>query len=297
MYHNPVLLHACIEHLITNPSGTYVDVTFGGGGHSAHILERLNADGRLLAFDQDPDAARNVLNDERFQFIPSNFANLKKFLQYHQAYPVDGILADLGVSSFQFDTPERGFSHRFNGNLDMRMDSSRGITAYQVVNEYSIDRLTTLFHQYGEVANARQIATLIDKKREDKIQTTAQLAEAVSSALPHGKENKVLSQIFQALRIEVNNELGVLSQFLTQTPDALKTGGRLVIISYHSLEDRLVKNFMKTGNLEGNLEKDFYGNPLTPFKLATRKAIVPNEEEIEINSRARSAKLRIAEKK
>ena len=297
MYHNPVLLHTCIENLIINPSGTYVDVTFGGGGHSAHILEHLNEDGRLLAFDQDPDAARNALDDPRFQFIPSNFANLKKFLQYYQAYPVDGILADLGVSSFQFDTPERGFSHRFDGNLDMRMDSSRGITAYQVVNEYPVDRLTHLFYQYGEVSNARQIAMLIDKKRETKIQTTAQLAEAVSSALPHGRENKVLSQIFQALRIEVNNELGVLSQFLTQTPDALKTGGRLVIISYHSLEDRLVKNFMKTGNLEGKLEKDFFGNPLTPFQLVNRKAIVPDESEIEINSRARSAKLRIAEKK
>ena len=297
MYHNPVLLHTSVENLIINPSGTYVDVTFGGGGHSSYILEQLNADGRLLAFDQDPDAARNILNDKRFQFIPSNFSNLKKFLQYYQAYPVDGILADLGVSSFQFDTPERGFSHRFDGNLDMRMDSSHGITAYQIVNEYSIERLTNLFYQYGEVANARQIATLIGKKRETKILTTTQLADVVSSALPHGKENKVLSQIFQALRIEVNNELGVLSQFLMQTPDALKSGGRLVIISYHSLEDRLVKNFIKTGNLEGRLEKDFYGNPLTPFKAVSRKAIVPDEAEIEINSRARSAKLRIAEKK
>ena len=296
MYHNPVLLQTSVNHLITNPSGTYVDVTFGGGGHSSLILEHLLPDGKLIAFDQDLDAQQNVLDDDRFQFIPSNFSNLKKFLCYHNAYPVDGIIADLGVSSHQFDTPERGFSHRFEGDLDMRMDSTRGISATQVVNEYPEERLADIFRRYGELANARRIAQLIVNNREKGIRTTLQLADAVSSALPYGRENKILSQIFQALRIEVNNEMEVLGQFLMQTPDALKPGGRLVIISYHSLEDRLVKNFLKSGNLEGKVEKDFYGNPLTPFKLVSRKAIVPDEAETSQNSRARSAKLRIAEK-
>lgn len=296
MYHNPVLLQTSVNHLITNPSGTYVDVTFGGGGHSSLILEHLLPDGKLIAFDQDPDAQQNVLDDDRFQFISSNFSNLKKFLCYHNAYPVDGIIADLGVSSHQFDTPERGFSHRFEGDLDMRMDSTRGISAAQVVNEYPEERLADIFRRYGELANARRIAQLIVNNREKGIRTTLQLADAVSSALPYGRENKILSQIFQALRIEVNNEMEVLGQFLMQTPDALKPGGRLVIISYHSLEDRLVKNFLKSGNLEGKVEKDFYGNPLTPFKLVSRKAIVPDEAETSQNSRARSAKLRIAEK-
>lgn len=296
MYHNPVLLQTSVNHLITNPSGTYVDVTFGGGGHSSLILEHLLPDGKLIAFDQDPDAQQNVLDDDRFQFISSNFSNLKKFLCYHNAYPVDGIIADLGVSSHQFDTPERGFSHRFEGDLDMRMDSTRGISAARVVNEYPEERLADIFRRYGELANARRIAQLIVNNREKGIRTTLQLADAVSSALPYGRENKILSQIFQALRIEVNNEMEVLGQFLMQTPDALKPGGRLVIISYHSLEDRLVKNFLKSGNLEGKVEKDFYGNPLTPFKLVSRKAIVPDEAETSQNSRARSAKLRIAEK-
>lgn len=296
MYHNPVLLHPSVDALVLNPSGTYVDVTFGGGGHSSLILSRLNADGRLLAFDQDPDAARNVLNDERFQFIPSNFANLKKFLQYHNAYPVDGILADLGVSSFQFDTPERGFSHRFEGALDMRMNSSRGVTAFQVVNEYPVERLSSVLYQYGELQNSRQIAALIEKARSSKIETTSDLVDIVTPILPRGKENKVLSQIFQALRIEVNDEMGVLRAFLSQTSDALKSGGRLVIISYHSLEDRLVKNFVRSGRLDGVVEKDFFGNPQTPFRLVTRKAVAPDDQEIEQNPRARSAKLRVAEK-
>lgn len=297
MYHNPVLLQTSIDGLNIRPDGTYVDVTFGGGGHSAHILEQLNENGRLIAFDQDPDAARNTLQDNRFQFVPYNFCHLKKFLQYYQAYPVDAILADLGVSSFQFDTPERGFSHRFDGELDMRMNRNKGLSAAQIINEYPVQKLADIFRQYGELPNARQIALHIDKARETKITSTAQLVDILTPLLPHNKENKTLSQIFQALRIEVNSELDVLRDFLSQTADALKPGGRLAIISYHSLEDRLVKNFMKSGNFDGNIEKDFYGNPLTPFKLITRKAIVPDEKEIAENPRARSAKLRIAEKK
>lgn len=297
MYHNPVLLHPSVDGLLTSLSGTYVDVTFGGGGHSRQILSQLADDGRLVAFDQDPDAACNALSDGRFQFVPSNFSNLKKFLQYYQAYPVDGILADLGVSSFQFDTPERGFSHRFDGALDMRMNSARGITAYQVVNEYPAERLAALFYQYGELPNSRQLASLIAQVRTNTpIRTTLQLAEAVAPQLPRGKENKVLSQIFQALRIEVNDEMGVLREFLSQTADALKPGGRLVIISYHSLEDRLVKNYLRSGRFDGVVEKDFYGNPMSPFRLVTRKAVAPDEEEVQQNPRARSAKLRIAEK-
>lgn len=297
MYHNPVLLHPSVDGMITNPSGTYVDVTFGGGGHSRYILEKLNADGRLIAFDQDPDSAQNTPQDERFQFVPFNFCYLKKFLQYYQAYPVDGILADLGVSSYQFDTPDRGFSHRLEGTLDMRMNSTKGITAYQIINEYPIERLIGIFYQYGELSEARQLANQIDKHREKKIETTTELVEIVTPLLPRGKENKVLSQIFQALRIEVNNEMEVLKDFLNQTADALKPGGRLSVISYHSLEDRLVKNYMKSGNFEGNIEKDFFGNPLCPFNLITKKPQIPDEQEIEENSRARSAKLRIAEKK
>ena len=297
MYHNPVLLQTSIDGLNIRPDGTYVDVTFGGGGHSARILEQLNENGRLIAFDQDPDAARNTLQDNRFQFVPYNFCHLKKFLQYYQAYPVDAILADLGVSSFQFDTPERGFSHRFDGELDMRMNRNKGLSAAQIINEYPVQKLADIFRQYGELPNARQIALHIDKARETKITSTAQLVDILTPLLPHNKENKTLSQIFQALRIEVNSELDVLRDFLSQTADALKPGGRLAIISYHSLEDRLVKSFMKSGNFDGNIEKDFYGNPLTPFNLITRKAIVPDEKEIAENPRARSAKLRIAEKK
>ncbi|MBQ7550104.1 MAG: 16S rRNA (cytosine(1402)-N(4))-methyltransferase RsmH [Bacteroidales bacterium] len=297
MYHNPVLLHPCIDGLIGSPSGTYVDVTFGGGGHSSLILKTLSDHGRLLAFDQDPDAMKNLPEDSRFQFIPYNFCYLKKFLQYYQAYPVDGILADLGVSSYQFDTAERGFSHRFEGQLDMRMNKGKGLTAYQVINEYPLQRLAEVFYHYGELSNARALAHQIDKARATAIQTTTDLVNAVAPLLPKGKENKVLSQIFQALRIEVNNELQVLQDFLTQTVDALKPGGRLVVMSYHSLEDRLVKNFMKSGHFDGKIEKDFYGNPLTPFRLITRKAMIPDDDEIAQNPRARSAKLRIAEKK
>ena len=294
MYHNPVLLHPSVDGLVTNPDGVYADVTFGGGGHSTLILQRLGASGRLIAFDQDPDAAANAPQDPRFQFVPSNFSNLKKFLQYYNGCPADGILADLGVSSHQFDTPERGFSHRFEGVLDMRMNSTRGLTAADVVNQYPVAALANLFFQYGELANARQLAARIEECRTTPIRTTADLVEILTPLLPRGKENKTLSQIFQALRIEVNDEMGVLRSLLTQAAEVLKPGGRLVVISYHSLEDRLVKNFIKAGNFEGNIEKDFYGNPLTPFEPVTRKAVVPDETEIAANPRARSAKLRIA---
>ena len=294
MYHNPVLLHPSVEGMMVNPDGIYVDVTFGGGGHSSLILEKLGPKGKLIAFDQDPDAAANIPQDPRFQFVPSNFSNLKKFLQYYNGCPADGILADLGVSSHQFDTPSRGFSHRFEGDLDMRMNSTRGLTAAEVVNRYPAAALADLFLKYGELANARQIAARIEANRETPIRTTTDLVNLLTPLLPHGKENKTLSQVFQALRIEVNGEMEVLRSFLSQAVEVLKPGGRLAVISYHSLEDRLVKNFMKAGNFEGNIEKDFYGNPLTPFELITRKAVVPDDDEIGANPRARSAKLRIA---
>ena len=294
MYHNPVLLHPSVEGMMVNPDGIYVDVTFGGGGHSSLILEKLGPKGKLIAFDQDPDAAANIPQDPRFQFVPSNFSNLKKFLQYYNGCPADGILADLGVSSHQFDTPSRGFSHRFEGDLDMRMNSTRGLTAAEVVNRYPAAALADLFLKYGELANARQIAARIEANRETPIRTTTDLVNLLTPLLPHGKENKTLSQVFQALRIEVNGEMEVLRSFPSQAVEVLKPGGRLAVISYHSLEDRLVKNFMKAGNFEGNIEKDFYGNPLTPFELITRKAVVPDDDEIGANPRARSAKLRIA---
>ena len=298
MYHQPVLLQETIAGLINDPNGVYVDVTFGGGGHSREILNLLSTKGRLFGFDQDKDAANNVLQDSRFQFVQSNFKNLKKFLQFYKAYPVDGILGDLGVSSHQFDEPERGFSYRFDEPLDMRMDTSKGTTAAELVNTCPSQKLAKLLFTFGEVQNAHKIAALIEKARTSRtIETTGQLAEAVQPILPKGKENKALSQIFQALRIEVNAEIEVLQALLEQSVEALNTGGRIAIISYHSLEDRLVKNFFKTGNAEGILHKDFYGNPLTPFKLITKKAIIPTAQEIELNPRARSAKLRIAERR
>lgn len=297
MYHNPVLLNETVSGAVSNPDGTYVDVTFGGGGHSREILNRLSNNGRLLGFDQDEDAQNNSFDDPRFQFVPYNFKYLKKFLQFYKAYPVDGILADLGVSSYQFDTPERGFSHRFDDLLDMRMNKSRGISAADVINTYPAQKLAKMFFAFGEVNNAHKLASLIEKARESKpIETTGQLCDILSPVLPFGKENKTLSQVFQAIRIEVNDEMTVLQEFLEQTVDALKVGGHIAIISYHSLEDRMVKNFFKTGNIEGKLDKDFFGNPLTPFKLITRKAIIPSDDEIALNPRARSAKLRIAEK-
>ena len=295
-YHNPVLRQLSVDYLVTNPDGIYVDVTYGGGGHSRCIMEKLQQ-GRLVAFDQDADAQSQLIEDERFTFVASNFKNLGRFLKYHQAYPVDGILADLGVSSHQFDTPERGFSYREDGALDMRMNNQTGRSAQDVVNQYDEKALSDVFYRYGELSDGRALARRILKARDSQpITTTQQLVEVLKPALPRGKENKSLSRIFQAIRIEVNQEMSVLEAFLEQTVDALKVGGRLVIISYHSLEDRLVKNFLRAGNFSGEVEKDFFGNPLSPFKLITRKAIVPDTEEINLNPRARSAKLRVAEK-
>ncbi len=296
-YHNPVLLHPSVDALVTNPSGTYVDVTFGGGGHSRAILEKLSPDGRLVAFDQDEESQANLIDDPRFQFVPSNFKNLTRFLQYHKAWPVDGILADLGISSHQIDTAERGFSYSKEGRLDMRMNAAAALSAHEVVNQYDEAQLARLFYTYGELHEGRRLAQQIVRARaEQPIDTTLQLAEAIKPSLPRGRENKYLSKIFQALRIEVNHEMEVLESLLTQLPAALKTGGRVAIIAYHSLEDRMVKNFLRAGNLAGEVEKDFFGNPLTPFKAVTRKAVVPDEDEIMTNPRARSAKLRVAEK-
>ena len=297
MYHNPVMLDECIKGLNIQPEGVYADVTFGGGGHSRAILDRLTT-GHLYAFDQDEDAVANAFDDERFTFIPQNFRYFKNFIQLYHGGKVDGIIADLGVSSHQFDTPEKGFSTRFDGPLDMRMSQMTPNDAATVVNTYDHADLTRIFRLYGEMQQPNLIASDILMAREaEPIETTMQLKAAVQGRLPRGKENKVLAQLFQALRIEVNQELEALTAFLAQCPDVLAPGGRLVVMSYHSLEDRLVKNFMKTGNAEGKEEKDFFGNPLTPYKIITRKPIVPSDEENESNSRARSAKLRIAERK
>ena len=297
MYHNPVMKEECIGGLNINPEGVYADVTFGGGGHSRAILDLLTT-GHLYAFDQDEDAAANAFDDERFTFIPQNFKYFKNFIQLYHGGQIDGVIADLGVSSHQFDTPEKGFSTRFDGPLDMRMSQTTPNDAATVVNTYDHAALTRILRLYGEMQQPQLIASDIIMAREaEPIETTEQLKAAVQRRLPRGKENKVLAQLFQALRIEVNQELDALTAFLTQCPDVLKSGGRLVVMSYHSLEDRLVKNFMKTGNAEGKEEKDFYGNLLTPYHIITRKPIVPSDEEMESNSRARSAKLRIAEKK
>jgi 16S rRNA (cytosine1402-N4)-methyltransferase len=296
MYHQPALLHECIEGLGINPSGVYADLTFGGGGHSREILAKLNADGRLLAFDQDEDAISNAIDDARFTLVNENFRYLKNFLRLHKAFPVDGILADLGISSHQIDTPERGFATRFEGPLDMRMARNQGITASDMVNTYPEEKLLSVFKLYGEISNARQLAAKIVEARIKPITTTGELKEAIKSCMPANYENKYLAQVFQAIRIEINDEMGALQAMLKQCADALKPGGRLVVISYHSLEDRLVKNYIKAGNLEGELQKDFYGNVLTPFKSITRKPITPSEEELASNPRSRSAKLRIAQK-
>ena len=297
MYHNPVMLDECIRALKINPEGVYADVTFGGGGHSRAIMGHLTT-GHLYAFDQDEDAAANAFDDERFTFIPQNFKYFKNFIQLYHGGQIDGVIADLGVSSHQFDTPEKGFSTRFDGELDMRMSQTTPNDAATVVNTYDLADLARILTLYGEVQQAHLVAADIIRARDlEPIETTAQLKQAVQRRLPRGKENKVLAQIFQALRIEVNQELEALTAFLTQCPEVLKPGGRLVVLSYHSLEDRLVKNFMRTGNAEGKEVKDFFGNLQTPYTIITRKPMVPSEEEIEGNSRARSAKLRIAERK
>jgi len=297
MFHNPVLLKESIEGLQIKSDGIYVDVTYGGGGHSKEILKFLK-EGSLIAFDQDQDAFSNKVEDDRLILINQNFRYMRNFLKLFKAFPVDGILADLGVSSHQFDVAERGFSVRFEGGLDLRMNQRNGLTAAQIVNEYSIKSLRDIFYQYGELKNAFKISHLIESYRTNTpIKTTTQLKEALKSCAPRNQENKFFARVFQALRIEVNDELEALKNFLNQTPEVLKSGGYLVVISYHSLEDRLVKNFMKSGNFEGIVKKDFYGNAETVFNVITRKPIIPGEKEIHKNSRARSAKLRIAEKK
>jgi 16S rRNA (cytosine1402-N4)-methyltransferase len=294
-YHRPVLLQACIDGLNIKAGGIYVDVTYGGGGHSALILENLE-NGKLVAFDQDPDAADNLPDDERLLFINQNFRYMKNFLKLHGAIPVDGILADLGISSWQIDQPERGFSTRFQGPLDMRMDRQSPLSARDVVNTFAREELKNIFKLYGELKNAHRIASEIEFHRKtEEIETTEQLKKVLQKLAPRGKENKFFAQVFQALRIEVNNELDVLKDFLRQSAEVLKPGGRLVVIAYHSLEDRLVKNFIRAGNFEGEQEKDFFGNVIAPLK-SVEKLIVPGQDEQDENPRSRSAKLRIAEK-
>jgi 16S rRNA (cytosine1402-N4)-methyltransferase len=296
-YHNPVLLKETVDGLNMKPNGVYVDVTFGGGGHSKEILSRLNENGKLFAFDQDEDAVQNALTDDRFTLIQENFRYLKKFLRFNGIRKVDGILADLGVSSHQFDVPERGFSTRFDAQLDMRMSKKNDLSAYKVVNEYDETNLRRIFLDYGELSNAPAIARVIIEAREKEvIKNTEQLKIVLSRFLPNHKAHKILAQMYQAIRIEVNQEMEVLKEFLEESLEILNPGGRLSVISYHSLEDRLVKRFMKNGLFEGEPERDFYGNFEVPFKLIG-KMITPSNEEIKINNRARSAKLRIAEKK
>ncbi|WP_158989496.1 16S rRNA (cytosine(1402)-N(4))-methyltransferase RsmH [Mucilaginibacter sp. L196] len=297
-YHTPVMLAECIEGLDIKPNGTYIDVTFGGGGHSREIMKHLGEDGQLLAFDQDVDAQQNIIADDRFTFIDQNFRYIKNFTRLHGAVPVDGILADLGVSSYQFDQAERGFSIRFDAALDMRMNQASGISAKDVVNTYSEADLHKIFGVYGEIKNAKSLAnTIVMARLIAPIVTIADLKNAISARIPKGKENKYLAQVFQALRIEVNQELEALKDFLTQSADILVSGGRLVVMSYHSLEDRLVKNFIAKGKFSGEVEKDFFGNDQKPLEAVSRGAITASEEEIKLNNRARSAKLRIAVKK
>lgn len=297
-YHVPVLLKESVDGMNIRPNGTYVDVTFGGGGHSREILSRLEKDGRLLGFDQDEDAERNIVDDPRFIFVRSNFRYLHNFLRYHGIEEVDAILADLGVSSHHFDDSERGFSFRFNGDLDMRMNKRAGLTAADVLNTYEEERLADIFYLYGELKNSRKLASVIVKARAaGQIKTIGEFLEIIKPLFGREREKKELAKVFQALRIEVNQEMEALKEMLAAATEALKPGGRLVVITYHSLEDRMVKNIMKTGNVEGKTTQDFFGNLQTPFKLVNNKVIVPNQEEIERNPRSRSAKLRIAEKK
>jgi 16S rRNA (cytosine1402-N4)-methyltransferase len=296
-YHNPVLLKETVDGLNIVSDGVYVDVTFGGGGHSKEILSRLGPNGKLFGFDQDEDALENAIDDNRFVLIPENFRYIKRFLRFHGITQVDGILADLGVSSHQFDVPERGFSTRFDAGLDMRMSKKNELDAYKVINEYDDENLKRVFYDYGELKNAPALSrTIIDAREKKAIQTTEELKSILGKHLPAHFSNKILAQIYQAVRIEVNQEMDVLKEFLEQSLQILKPEGRLSVISYHSLEDRLVKRFMKNGMFEGEPERDLYGNFSVPFKLIG-KLIVPSEAEIRINNRARSAKLRIAEKK
>ncbi|MEZ4853464.1 16S rRNA (cytosine(1402)-N(4))-methyltransferase RsmH [Flavobacterium sp.] len=295
-YHNPVLLKETVDGLNVKPNGVYVDVTFGGGGHSKEIMSRLGENGKLVAFDQDEDALQNAINDERFLLINENFRNIKRFLRFHGIKQVDGVLADLGVSSHQFDVAERGFSTRFDAELDMRMSKRDSLSAFHVVNDYDEKDLKRVLFQYGELKNGGAMANVIVSARKEKqIRNTEQLKQVLAKFLPAHKSNKILAQIYQAIRIEVNQEIEVLKEFLEQCNEILKPGGRLSVISYHSLEDRLVKRFMRNGMFNGEPERDMFGRFEVPFKFV-EKLIVPTEAEIATNNRARSAKLRVAEK-
>ncbi|MBE6289663.1 MAG: 16S rRNA (cytosine(1402)-N(4))-methyltransferase RsmH [Bacteroidaceae bacterium] len=297
IYHVPVLLEQSILGLNIQSAGTYVDVTFGGGGHSKEILKHLDKRGRLLSFDQDADAEKNIINDKRFTFVRSNFRYLQNFLRYYGVEQIDGLLADLGVSSHHFDESERGFSFRADGPLDMRMNKRAGLSATDVVNDYTEEKLANVFYLYGELKNSRKLANTICKAREvQKLDTINAFLEVIKPLFNKEREKKELAKVFQSLRIEVNQEMEALKEMLQAATQVLKPHGRLVVITYHSLEDRMVKNLMKTGNVEGKADKDFYGRVNTPYALVNNKVIVPSEEEIERNPRSRSAKLRIAEK-
>ena len=295
-YHIPALLHETVDGLNIKPDGIYVDVTFGGGGHSKEILNRLGAKGRLFGFDQDLDAIKNTVDDKRFTFVRSNFRFLKNFLRYHNVEKVDGVLADLGVSSHHFDEAERGFSFRFDGPLDMRMNTASKLTAAKVLNTYTEEQLADVFYLYGELHNSRKIArTIVQSRAKESIEQIFQLIEILKPYFGREKEKKDMARVFQALRIEVNKEMEVLRELLEQCVEVLNPGGRISVLTYHSLEDRLVKNFFRSGNFEGKLEKDFYGNVIAPLKPVNNKVIIADEAEVERNPRARSAKLRVAE--
>lgn len=297
MYHLPVMLNECIEGLHIHPNGIYVDVTYGGGGHSRAILDQLDK-GKLFAFDQDEDAKDNAINDARFTLIPENFRHLKNFLRLFGVKKIDGLLADLGVSSHQFDTAERGFSTRFDGPIDSRMNQKSTQSGADILNTYSLEELTQVFRMYGELKNAYKMSQLIVETRENEpFETIEQLKKSLIHLAPRNRENKFFAQVFQALRIEVNEELEALEEMLQQCTDIMNPGGRLVVMSYHSLEDRIVKNFIRSGNIKGEVHKDFYGNVLNDWEAINRKPFMAQENEIEINSRARSVRLRIAKKK
>lgn len=297
VYHIPALLDECMEGLCVKPGGTYVDATFGGGGHSRQILSLLNEEGRLFGIDQDEDAIKNSPCDQRFTFVRTNFRYLKNFLRYYGESEIDGLLADLGVSFHHFDDPERGFSFRLGGKLDMRMNKNGGMTAADILNTYTEERLASLFYLYGELKTSRRLAAEIVKKRsEAPITGVDRLLEIAAPFISKKQEKKELAQLFQALRIEVNDEMGSLRDLLEQSVEVLKPGGRLVVLTYHSLEDRMVKNFFRSGNIEGKVEKDFFGRTNVPLEAVNNRVIVPGEEEILRNPRSRSAKLRIAEK-
>lgn len=298
VYHIPVLLKETVDGLNINPDGVYVDVTFGGGGHSREILSRLSLKGHLYSFDQDEDAEQNIIQDKRFTFVRSNFRYIKNWMRYYGIEQVDGILADLGVSSHHFDAQERGFSFRFDAPLDMRMNQKAQRTAADILNEYSESQLADIFYLYGELRNARKIAATVVKNRANSpIKTTGDFMEIIKTFFEKDREKKELAKVFQALRIEVNQEMQALKEMLTASATILKPGGRLSVLTYHSLEDRMVKNLIKTGNVEGRIEKDFFGNTNAPLKMINNKVIMASEEEQASNPRSRSAKLRIAEKK